>query len=103
MQRITHTYPGRSSEEIFERVRAGLWDRRREISHHDIIDKILGAVKWDSRELHAGGSKRIMFVKSAADIRVVGETVTLELTIPFRDFEKKYCDRIVKIFETLFD
>jgi len=103
VQRLTHTYPGRSPEEIFERVRTGLWARRREISHHDIIDKILGAVKWDTRRLRGGGSKRILLVKSAADIRVVGDTVTLELAIPFRDFEKKYCDRIAKILETLFD
>lgn len=103
MQRITQTYPGRSAEEIFGRVKKGLWDRRREISHHEIIDKILTAVKWDDRMLRAGGSKRVMLVKSGADIRVTGETVTLELTIPFRDFEKKYCERIQKILETLFD
>ena len=103
MQKITQSYPGRPSEEIFERLRTGLWERRREISHHDIIDKILSAVKWDDRRQRAGGSKRVMLVKSSADIRVVGETVTFELTIPFRDFEKKYCERIQKILETLFD
>ncbi len=103
MQRITQSYPGRSSDEIFAAVKNGLWDRRREISHHDIIDKILSAVEWDDRRLRAGGSKRVMLVKSSADIRVVGETVTFELKIPFRDFEKKYCERIQKILETLFD
>ena len=103
MQRITQSFSGRSSEEIFAAVKNGLWQRRREISHHDIIDKILGAVKWDDRRLRASGSKRVMLVKSSADIRVVGETVTVELNIPFREYEKKYCERIQKILETLFD
>ena len=103
MQKITHRYPGHSSEEIFERVRTGLWARRREISHHDIIDKILGAVKWDTRRLRGGGSKRVLLVKSSAEIRVVGDEVQVELDIPFKNYEQKYCERVGTILESLFD
>jgi hypothetical protein len=102
MYRATQSYPGRSAEEIFDRLHSDLWGRRGEITHADLIDKILGAVKWERRKLWAGGSKRIMLIKSRVDLRVSGDTVTLELAIPFRDFERKYGERMKTILETLF-
>jgi len=72
------------------------------ITDSDLIDKILGGVKWDRRRLWAGGAKRIMLIKSKVDLTVVGETATLELTIPFRDFERTYGERMRGILETLF-
>ena len=103
MRTIVQRYPGKDPAEIFERARTALWDRRREISSHDLIDQILRAVKWDPRTLRGGGTKRVMMVKSTVDLRVDGEELRLDLKVPLKKYEDKYADRIQKVFETLFD
>ena len=103
MYEIVHRFEGRTSEDIFERIQSDLWGRRREITTSDLIDKILSGVKWDRNRLRAGGSKRVMLVKSSVDLQVRGDQVTLQLKIPFKNFESKYGERMKKIFETLFD
>jgi len=103
MYEIVHRFEGREAQEIFARIQSDLWNRRREITSSDIIDQILSGVKWDEARMRAGGSKRVMLVKSSVELQVRGDQVTMQLKIPFRNFESKYGERIEKIFETLFD
>jgi hypothetical protein len=103
MRTVVQRFPGRSPAEIFERVRTQLWGRRREISSHELIDRILEAVKWDARRFRAGGSKRVMMVKSTVDLRVEGDELRLDLKVPLKKYEDKYAERIALVFATLFD
>ena len=103
MREISTRFPGRMSREIIDKFRTALWDRRREITDSETIDEILAAVAWDPENLKASGAKRVMMLKSAVDVRVDGEELKVQLTVPVQKYEERYAERIEHIMKTLFD